>query len=154
MFRYVPVLRVILPVLWLGLLIGLAFIEAPLKFQAPGITVPLGLGIGRLVFFALETASWILLFVMTALAFVRPRMGRGDGAVLAALWLVMAIQSIAIRPALNVRSDAVIAGTDAGGSWLHYGYIVTDVALLVLLVVLTVRGARRVVAPVSTAPGH
>lgn len=152
MRRHVPLLRVILPVLWLGLLIGLAFIEAPLKFQAPGITIPLGLGIGRLVFFALETASWILLVAITALAFARPRVNRADMMLLAALWLVMASQSIAIRPALNARSDAVIAGTDSGGSWLHYGYIVTDVALLALLIVCTVRGARRVVSATYTPP--
>lgn len=42
--------QVLAPALWLGLVIGISFIEAPLKFTALGITIPLGLGIGRLVF--------------------------------------------------------------------------------------------------------
>jgi len=29
---------------WLGLVLGISAIEAPLKFRAPGITLPLGLG--------------------------------------------------------------------------------------------------------------
>ena len=32
---------------WLGMVIAISFLEAPLKFRAPGVTVPLGLGIGR-----------------------------------------------------------------------------------------------------------
>ncbi|MGN0128251.1 hypothetical protein [Glutamicibacter soli] len=43
-------IQVLAPALWLGLVIGSSFIEAPLKFTALGITIPLGLGIGRLVF--------------------------------------------------------------------------------------------------------
>lgn len=38
---------------WLGMVLAVSFLETPLKFRAPGITVPLGLGIGRLVFRAL-----------------------------------------------------------------------------------------------------
>lgn len=38
---------------WLGLVAGISLLEAPLKFRAPGITLALGLGIGRLVFAAM-----------------------------------------------------------------------------------------------------
>ena len=31
---------------WLGMVLAISFLEAPLKFRAPGITVPLGLLIG------------------------------------------------------------------------------------------------------------
>lgn len=52
--------RLVLPALWLGLIIGISLIEAPLKFQAPGITIPLGLGIGRLVFTAMNIVELVL----------------------------------------------------------------------------------------------
>ncbi|GCE41717.1 probable conserved transmembrane protein [Rhodococcus wratislaviensis] len=32
--------------IWLGMVVAISFLEAPLKFRAPGVTVPLGLGIG------------------------------------------------------------------------------------------------------------
>ncbi|WP_040163403.1 hypothetical protein [Microbacterium gorillae] len=151
MSRTVIALRLVVPALWLGLIIGLAFLEAPLKFQAPGITTALGLGIGRLVFFALEIASWVLLLVMSVLALRRPRISRTDWMLLAVTWVVMAVQTFVVRPPLNARSDIVIAGGDAGDSVLHYAYIVTDVALVVLLVWIIVRGARNLVLPDARA---
>jgi hypothetical protein len=33
---------------WLGMVLAISFLEAPLKFRAPGVTIPIGLGIGRL----------------------------------------------------------------------------------------------------------
>src|SRR3546814_4917970 len=45
---------------WLGMVLAISFIEAPLKFRAPGVTIPLGLGIGRLVFRALNSVELLL----------------------------------------------------------------------------------------------
>ena len=45
---------------WLGMLLAISFLETPLKFLAPGIALPLGLGIGRLVFRALNTVEVVL----------------------------------------------------------------------------------------------
>ncbi len=45
---------------WLGMVAAISFIEAPLKFRAPGVTLQIGLGIGRLVFRALNIAEAIL----------------------------------------------------------------------------------------------
>ena len=42
---------------WLGIVLAICFVETPLKFRAPGVTVPIGLGIGRLVFRALNIAE-------------------------------------------------------------------------------------------------
>ena len=42
---------------WLGMVVAISFIEAPLKFRAPGVSLQVGLGIGRLVFRALNAAE-------------------------------------------------------------------------------------------------
>ncbi|MCA1625352.1 MAG: hypothetical protein LC778_16450 [Acidobacteria bacterium] len=42
------VLQIAVPFIWFGLIGGISFMEAPLKFQAPNITIPLGLGMGVL----------------------------------------------------------------------------------------------------------
>ncbi|MFV0373162.1 hypothetical protein [Microbacterium sp.] len=135
-------LRIVLPSVWIGLLLGLSFIEPTLKFQAPGITIPLGLGIGRLVFWAMSICGWLLLLTLTALAFRAPRVGRGPAVLIGVLWIVLLVQTIGIRPALSARSDVIIAGGDPGDSILHYVYIGTDVALLGLLVALLVMSIR------------
>ncbi|GAA3960479.1 hypothetical protein [Gordonia caeni] len=94
---------------WLGLVVAISFIEAPLKFQAPGITIPLGLGIGRLVFRALNSVEGVLAVVLIVLAVV------GDGwpvaayAGLGVAVAALAAQVGAVRPALSKRTDAVLA---------------------------------------------
>ena len=40
---------------WLGMVLAISFLEAPLKFRAPNVTLQIGLGIGRLVSRALNT---------------------------------------------------------------------------------------------------
>ncbi|HLU63123.1 MAG TPA: hypothetical protein VKY66_01215 [Protaetiibacter sp.] len=142
-------LRVLIPGFWMGLLVALAFIETPLKFLGPGVTVPLALGIGRLVLTAAEIASAVLLLALVVVSFVRPRVGRGVIATLAALAVTLVVQVALVRPALNARTDVVLAGGDPGDSPLHLVYVAIDVVLLALLVVYLVleyRG-RRITSP-------
>lgn len=136
-------LRLVLPSVWMGIIIGLSFLETPLKFLAPGITTPLGLGIGRLVFIALAIVGWVILVVLTLIALPRPRESRGALLLIAGMWVVMAVESLWLRPALAARSDVIIAGGDPGPSSLHYVYIATELVLLILLLWYVVRGARR-----------
>lgn len=137
-------LRLVLPAVWIGLILGLSFMETPLKFLAPGITTPLGLGIGRLVFIALSVAGWMILVVLTLIGQARPRETRRGWLLIAAMWVVMIVESFVIRPALAARSDVIIAGGDPGESWLHYGYIAAELLLLVVLVWYVVNAARRI----------
>lgn len=134
-------LRVILPAVWLGLIIGISFIEAPLKFQAPGITIPLGLGIGRLVFTAMNLVALGLLVLLT-LASLRPRVGRRLGVLLVGLWALLLTQMVLIRSGLNARTDLVLAGQDPGESPLHYLYIACDGLIFVLLLTFVVFAVR------------
>jgi hypothetical protein len=51
---------------WLGMVVAISFMEAPLKFHAPGVTLQIGLGIGRLVFRALNAAELVLAMAVLA----------------------------------------------------------------------------------------
>nr|WP_163749803.1 hypothetical protein [Mycolicibacterium helvum] len=122
---------------WLGMVLAISFLEAPLKFRAPGVTIALGLGIGRLVFRALNTCEAVLAAVIVvALVIGTP----STGVVAAVLVAVAAllIQLIAVRPALTRRSDAVLADArqgEAGRSQAHYAYVVVEVVKVVALLV-------------------
>lgn len=149
--RATNALRLLLPAFLLGAIAAISFLEAPLKFLAPGITIPLGLGIGRLVFTALNLLAAGVLIVLTA-ASVRARPGRAATALLAALWLVFVAEVAVIRPVLNRRSDLVIAGEAAPGTdWAHYAYIAADLAMVFLLVALLVITVRSVLPPQASA---
>lgn len=145
--------RLVLLVLWIGLVAAISFIEAPLKFQAPGITIPLGLGIGRLVFAALNAVEGALLIALAVLALL-PRAFRIVGsriAWLGALAVVFLVKILVVRPPLNARTDLVLAGADPGRSPWHYVYIACDLATLLLLVILAAATGRAILRRMSPA---
>ncbi|MFI8974281.1 hypothetical protein ACIGO9_15450 [Nocardia asteroides] len=112
---------------WLGMVLAISFLEAPLKFRAPGVTVPIGLGIGRLVFRALNIAEALLAAtILTAVLIDSP--GTAATTALTVALLTLAVQVVAVRPVLTRRSDAVLAGLDVPRSHAHYAYIALEVA--------------------------
>ncbi|MGI9164557.1 MAG: hypothetical protein ACR2JI_16790 [Mycobacterium sp.] len=122
---------------WLGMVLAISFLEAPLKFRAPGITVQLGLGIGRLVFRALNACEAVL----AAVALGAALLGRGTAGAVAALAVavgVLAAQLLGVRPALTRRSDAVLADAavaESGRSRAHFVYVAFEAVKVMALVV-------------------
>lgn len=150
----IPTLRATVPGVWIGLIVALSFIETPLKFLAPDVTVPLALGIGRLVLTAANIAGAVLLIAITVLSVVRPRVRRSALVVVAAIWVTFLVQVTVIRPPLNARTDIVLAGGDPGPSSLHLVYVVADVVILALLIASLplARAATAVPAAVPAPP--
>lgn len=147
MVRTTTALRLLLPAFLLGAIVAISFLEAPLKFLAPGVTIPIGLGIGRLVFTALNVIAGVVLLVLTVVN-VRARAGRAALGILGSIWVVYLVEVAGIRPVLNQRSDLVIAGAESPGTnWAHYAYIVAEVAIVGLLVALIVVTLRLVLTP-------
>lgn len=127
---------VALSFVWLGMVLAISFIEAPIKFRAPGVTLQIGLGIGRLVFRALNTVEVVLAAaVVIALLSTDPPAATLIGVVIAAL--ALAAQLIGVRPYLTKRSDAVLAaGPDAAQlprSRAHLVYLALEVVKVVSL---------------------
>ena len=54
-------LSVALIFVWLGMVLAISFLEAPLKFRAPGVTLPIGLGGLWLAFYVRNLSSRPLL---------------------------------------------------------------------------------------------
>jgi hypothetical protein len=108
--------------IWSGMVLAISFLEAPLKFRAPGVTTAIGVGIGRLVFGALNVAEAALAVIGIVAAVVGgvPFAAATAGAVAVG---VLVVQVVLIRPRLRVRSDAVIAGADPPRSSLHWWYV-------------------------------
>jgi hypothetical protein len=118
---------------WLGMVLAISFLEAPLKFRAPGVTLQLGLGIGRLVFRALNVSEAVLAVAVVA-AFVAhpPPSGAAAGAAIALVCLL--VQVILVRPRLSRRSDAVLAGAEGPRSHAHLVYVGFEIVKVIALV--------------------
>jgi hypothetical protein len=124
---------------WLGMVLAISFIEAPLKFRAPGITVELGVGIGRLVFKALNIAEAALAaVVLLALALGRS----GSSAPEWALGVVLAVIIVLDVAWLRPRMDRRVTGGNVSESMprhtLHFTYVGLEVLKVVGLVWLGV----------------
>jgi hypothetical protein len=117
---------------WLGMVLAISFLEAPLKFRAPEVTLKIGLGIGRLVFRALNTIEAVLTVTLVAVLVTdRPR--AAVLAVLAVAVAALATQLALVRPRLTRRSDAVLAGLDAPRSRAHHAYVALETAKVATL---------------------
>ncbi|MBF6166587.1 hypothetical protein IU486_17785 [Streptomyces gardneri] len=121
-----------LPMLWLGMVLAISFLEAPLKFRAPGVTLPLGLGIGRLVFRALNVAEVALAALLVVAALIIGP-GRATWWWLGAAVILLAVQILAVRPPLSRRADRVLAGEELPRSHAHFWYIGLEVVKVVAL---------------------
>ncbi|WP_420714691.1 hypothetical protein [Mycobacterium sp. Aquia_213] len=119
---------------WLGMVLAISFLEAPLKFRAPNVTLQIGLGIGRLVFRALNTVE-VAFAIVTLAVVVDGPMPMRIGVAFAVAYAMLAIQLIAVRPKLTQRSDQVLAGLDAPRSRAHYAYVGLEVVKVVALIV-------------------
>lgn len=137
-----PAIVVAVTFVWLGMVLAISFLEAPLKFRAPNVTLQIGLGIGRLVFRALNTVE--VAFALVIVATLASGSAGPTPARIAVAFAVavaaLAIQLIAVRPRLTRRSDQVLAGSQGPRSHAHYVYIgleaVKTAALLVAGILL------------------
>jgi hypothetical protein len=117
---------------WLGMVLAISFLEAPLKFRAPGVTLRIGVGIGRLVFRALNTAEVVLAVVVVVGVVLDPPVAIVAPTVAIA---VLVAQLLLVRPRLTRRSDAIVAGRDGPRSHVHYAYVALETIKVAVLLV-------------------
>lgn len=109
---------------WIGFVCAISFMEAWLKFRAPGINIPLGLGIGRLVFGALNKVEWVFIIAILGCLLADGTWRSGISLFLPGLLVLLLLQTFWLLPALDVRAEAyIITGTSPGHSNLHFYYV-------------------------------
>lgn len=120
--------------LWLGFVCAISFMEAWLKFQAPGITIPLGLGIGRLVFGALNKVEWVLCAIILIALFAQKNKKWKQGFIWIVVPLVILVfQTIYLLPALDRRAGIFLAGSEPPESKLHLYFVAVELIKVMFL---------------------
>ncbi|WP_257657435.1 hypothetical protein [Parapedobacter lycopersici] len=114
--------------IWIGIVCGISFLEAWLKFRAPGVTMPIGLGIGRLVFNALNKVEWVLaaIVVVTAVMHTNTLFSARNAFLLLAV-IILILQTAWLLPTLDARAQLVIENKPLPPSNLHYLFIGAEV---------------------------
>ncbi len=120
--------------IWAGMVCGISFLEAPLKFQAPGITLELGLGIGKLVFGALTKIEMV--FSLLLIAFLSLSESKLKIWLLFALpILIVIIDNALLMPILDQRIELITNGTTPPPSNAHWWYVGLEILKLIGLIV-------------------
>lgn len=110
---------------WAGMVLGISFLETPVKFTAPSVTRPIGLDVGRHVFRAFNKVEigWMLLAGALLLADPTAR----------AVWLpvvgamtVVVLQTAWLLPLLDARVGLILLGQTPPRAPYHVVYIALE----------------------------
>lgn len=130
--------------IWIGAVFAISFLEAWLKFQAPGVTLAIGLGIGKLVFSSLNKFEWILAVIIVAsLLFGRFNISEKRNLLIWFVIGVLMMQTLWLLPELDRRANLVIEGKKLASSNLHVYFIIAEILKVLALMASGVLNFKR-----------
>lgn len=124
-------LSVVIPLCWCGMIAGISFLEAPLKFTAPGITLALGLSIGSVVFHAFNGVELCLL-CLWFLAMWYAKL-KGYWLCVIAILFIVGLQSFWLLPSLEARAKVIIQGGLNPPASVHVYYVACEITKFLIL---------------------
>lgn len=114
--------------IWIGAVGAISFLEAWLKFRAPGVTLGIGLGIGRLVFNALNKIEWVFMSVvlLSSIWYKLPLFTWLECLPVAVLG-ILALQTWWLLPLLDERALLRIAGKEVSPVPYHLYFVLGEI---------------------------
>ena len=134
MKKLVSLIQVGVPFFWLGAVISISFMEAPLKFNAPNLTREVALEVGHIVFDALNKLE-IVLATSFALSLFWSRK-TSVISIFSIPLLILVLQTAVLFPILDERTLAMSRGEAVPESSIHLIYIVVEVVKVLGLLIL------------------
>ncbi len=119
---------IVITFVWIGFVCAISFMESWIKFRAPNVTLSVGLGIGRIVFKALNRVEILL----SVIIFVNLLLSGEQMLTLRNLaffipLLIVLLQASWLLPALDTRAELRMQNAVLPPSNLHFYYIGTEV---------------------------
>lgn len=134
LMQYIILLAVLV---WSGCIVAISFMESWLKFRAPGVTLPVGLSIGKLVFNALNKMEWFFAAILlVSYLFNKSHIDAFSMLLFALAALLLVIETFWLLPALDARAKMVINGKQLAASSLHLYFVAAEVIKLGALLML------------------
>lgn len=143
--KLINIIPYLLITVWSGMILGISFLEAWLKFTAPGVTLQIGLSIGMKVFSMLNKIEWLFLIVVFSWIIVNIRLKTKLIIIeTGILFFILLIQTFWLLPELNLRAISFINNEPLmSKSSFHHSYIIFEVIKLFLLFVMSVQLLKR-----------
>lgn len=126
--------------IWVGFVCAISFMEAWLKFRAPGINLPLGLGIGRIVFSALNKVEWVMALAVFFNYFLSKDYDfQWTYLLFLTAFVILLLQTFYFLPVMDVRAEMHIQGMEVPASKLHFVYVFIEVLKVISLIVFGIK---------------
>ena len=127
--------------IWIGFVCAISFMESWLKFQAPNITTKLGVGIGKLVFEALNNVEITFAgIIITSLAISSLKTkGFYFSYALAISIFILILQTFWILPVLSERPSLIIQDIQIPKSNLHFLFILLETIKITCLTIFGIK---------------
>lgn len=120
--------------IWVGFVCAISFMEAWLKFRASGVTLPIGLNIGKIVFGALNKMEWLFFMVVLGELIVKKaQIFSSQFVFLLIPFVILILQSLWLLPLLNERADLLIHRQTPVSSNIHFIYIGVETLKIICL---------------------
>lgn len=119
---------------WLGLVIAVSFLETPLKFQVPGMTLPIALELGKTMFGISTNIQLGLMILVFFNFFLNPsKLNKFiifTGVLLA---LILVLEKFWMLPILDARADVLATGKGLPPTPLHNYFIYAECIKAIIL---------------------
>jgi hypothetical protein len=141
--------RSIAAIFWLGFFMAISFMEAPLKFTAPNLSMAEGLQIGKIVFGALNYCEWAFLVVIIITCFVKMP-GWVEAYLIGGLATILILETCWLLPALDLDAKKIIRGETITGHGLHWYYVILEIIKVPVLLLTGLKGLKSIINPVKS----
>ncbi|WP_298510892.1 hypothetical protein [uncultured Kordia sp.] len=131
MWDFLKVHKYIITLIWVGMVLAISFMEAPLKFQSELVDTRVGVSIGRIVFTFLNRVEVIFLGIFTILTLASGSFKRSY--LLHVLIGIIVIQTFILLPFLDERALNIVQEQPVEDSILHINYVLLEIIKVVVL---------------------
>ncbi len=141
-------IRSVAAIFWLGFFMAISFMEAPLKFTAPGISLAQGLQIGKIIFGALNICEWVFLAIILVTCLFKSTSKR-TAILIVLIAIILLTETAWLLPYLDARANKIISGQQVASSSLHWLYVLLELIKVPVLLLIGWEGIRNSVSRVA-----
>jgi len=136
--------KVAITFIWIGFIGAISFMESWLKFRAPGITTELGLGIGQLVFKALNRVEIVYaILILVVLISNKKSSNYLINYFFFVAVLIIVLQTLWLLPVLENRANLIISGAEVPKNKFHLWYVLLEVVKVISLFIYGIKSIGR-----------
>ncbi|MCB0272070.1 MAG: hypothetical protein KDD46_03540 [Bdellovibrionales bacterium] len=117
--------------LYMGFILGVSFLATPIKFKAPGLTLPVALEIGQATFHFFNKVEWgFVLFFLGSAMFLRVPW---IFVVAIVLLVILCVDTFGLLPKLDHRIALIAQGQKPTPSMLHKYYVALEISKVMII---------------------